>query len=133
MKKTWIAGLLGLALATVATAEPNKKKKPATSNISSLNQPAAAAPMGPRGHQARMEMQLQRMDSLMNLSPEQEAQIRELNRQHAEAIQQLNKQHKMAIKALLTPEQQAVMKAQREAMQDQRESVRPAAPMESPE
>ena len=81
----------------------------------------------------RMEHQLEHMDSILNLSDEQEAQIRELNREHREAIKKLNQEHKMAIKALLTPEQQAIMKAQREAMRNQRESVMPEAPMESPE
>ena len=80
-----------------------------------------------------MDHQLEHMDSLLNLTDEQEAQIRELNRQHREAIKKLNQEHKMAIKALLTPEQQAIMKAQREAMRQQRENVMPEVPIESPE
>jgi len=88
---------------------------------------------GPHASEMRMEHQLERMDSILNLSDEQEAQIRELNRVHREAIQRLNEEHKMAIKALLTPEQQAIMRTQREAMRQQRGNVMPEAPMESPE
>jgi len=137
MRKFVMIGLLGLALVTAATAQEHKKKKPvacdSTQCLHPHPGPGHAQMGGPGGAEMRMNHQLERMDSLLNLSDEQEAQIRELNRQHREAIQKLNQEHKMAIKALLTPEQQAIMKAQREAMRNQRESVIPEAPMESPE
>ena len=137
MRKFVMIGLLGLALVTAATAQEHKKKKPAAcdSTQCSRQHPGPGHPPmgGPHAAEMRMENQLEHMDSILNLSDEQEAQIRELNREHREAIQKLNQEHKMAIKALLTPEQQAIMKAQREAMRQQRGNVMPDAPMESPE
>jgi Spy/CpxP family protein refolding chaperone len=137
MRKFVTIGLLGLALVTAATAQEHKKKKPATCDSTQCSHPhpgpGHGQMEGPRGAEMRMDHQLEHMDSLLNLTDEQEAQIRELNRQHREAIKRLNQEHKMAIKALLTPEQQAIMKAQREAMRQQRENVMPEVPIESPE
>jgi Spy/CpxP family protein refolding chaperone len=137
MRKFVTIGLLGLALVTAATAQEHKKKKPATCDSTQCSHPhpgpGHGQMEGPRGAEMRMDHQLEHMDSLLNLTDEQEAQIRELNRQHREAIKKLNQEHKMAIKALLTPEQQAIMKAQREAMRQQRENVMPEVPIESPE
>jgi Spy/CpxP family protein refolding chaperone len=137
MRKFVTIGLLGLALVTAATAQEHKKKKPTTCDSTQCSHPHLGSSHGqmegPRGAEMRMDHQLEHMDSLLNLTDEQEAQIRELNRQHREAIKRLNQEHKMAIKALLTPEQQAIMKAQREAMRQQRENVMPEVPIESPE
>ncbi len=137
MRKFVTIGLLGLALVTAATAQEHKKKKPASCDSTQCSHPhpgpGHGQMEGPRGAEMRMDHQLEHMDSLLNLTDEQEAQIRELNRQHREAIKKLNQEHKMAIKALLTPEQQAIMKAQREAMRQQRENVMPEVPIESPE
>ena len=137
MRKFVMIGLLGLALVTATTAQGHKKRKPAACDSSqcSHSHPGPGHPPlgGPHAAEMRMEHKLEHMDSILNLSDEQEAQIRELNREHREAIQSLNQEHKMAIKALLTPEQQAIMRAQREAMRQQRGNVMPEAPMESPE
>ena len=137
MRKFVTIGLLGLALVTAATAQEHKKRKPATCDSTQCSRPHPGSHHahmgGPHAAEMRMERQLEHMDSILNLSDEQEAQIRELNREHREAIQKLNQEHKMAIKALLTPEQQAIMRAQREAMRQQRGNVMPEAPIESPE
>ena len=137
MRKFVTIGLLGLALVTAATAQEHKKKKPAACDSSQCSHPQPgpghAHMAGPRGAEMRMDHQLERLDSLLNLTDEQEAQIRALNRQHREAIKKLNQEHKMAVKVLLTPEQQEIMKAQREAMRQQRGNVMPEVPIESPE
>jgi ABC-type iron transport system FetAB ATPase subunit len=132
MRKLMMIGLLGLALVTAASAQEHKKKKPTSCDSSQCSQPREAMG-GPQRAEMKMNRQLAHMDSILNLSEEQEAQIQELNRQHREAIQKLNREHKMAIKAILTPEQQAIMKAQRQAMREQRDPVMPEAPIESPE